>query len=118
MTEQDARDFLGALGAEIAAWRKRRGLSREELADRVDVSASTIGRIERGGVSAAVATSDVWRIAAALDLSFSDLVRRAEDADELAAGRSERGADESPGKRTPLGRQERVLKVRSSKKGK
>ena len=78
MTEQEARDFLTALGSEIAIWRKRRGLSRADLARKVDVSETTIGRIERGGPSAAAATSDVWRIATALGLSFSDLVHRAE----------------------------------------
>lgn len=83
MTEQEARDFLTALGSEIAIWRKRRGLSRADLARKVDVSETTIGRIERGGPDAAAATSDVWRIATALGLSFSDLVHRAETAQEL-----------------------------------
>lgn len=79
MTEQDARDFLAALGAEIATWRKRRGLNRADLAALVDLSETTIGRIERGGSSHSVATSDVWRIASALGLSFTDLARRAEE---------------------------------------
>jgi len=84
MTEQDARDFLSALGSEIKAWRQRRGLSRGELAALVDVSETTIGRIERGGAQGAVATTDVWRIASALGLSFSDLVRRAEEVAALS----------------------------------
>lgn len=84
MTEQEARDFLAALGAEITSWRKRRKLTRGDLAKRVGVSETTIGRIERGGSDAAVATSDVWRISAALGLAFSDLVRRAEEAEQLS----------------------------------
>lgn len=83
MTEQEARDFLSALGTEIAIWRKRRGLSRADLAQMVDVSETTIGRIERGGPDAGAATSDIWRIARALDLSFTDLVERAEVAYEM-----------------------------------
>jgi transcriptional regulator with XRE-family HTH domain len=92
MTEQQARDFLAALGAEIATWRRRKKLTRAQLGRLVDVSETTIGRIERGGSDAAVATSDVWRIAAALGLSFSDLVRRAEDMAELSEDSSTLGA--------------------------
>jgi transcriptional regulator with XRE-family HTH domain len=92
MTEQQARDFLAALGAEIAAWRRQKRLTRAELGRMVDVSETTVGRIERGGSGAAVATSDVWRIAAALGLSFSDLVRRAEDMAELSEAPSNLGA--------------------------
>jgi len=93
MTEQEARDFLTALGAEITSWRKRRRLTRAELASHVGVSETTIGRIERGGTDAAVATSDVWRISSALGLAFADLVRRAEDADRLSPTRGARGTD-------------------------
>ncbi|WP_232676733.1 helix-turn-helix domain-containing protein [Nocardioides sp. R-C-SC26] len=89
MTEQDARDFVSALGAEIAYWRRVRGLSRDQLAARVDISATTLGRIERGSIDSAAPTPDVWRIAAALGLQFSDLVRRTEDAMGMAAGESE-----------------------------
>ncbi len=80
MTEQDSRDFLVALGVEIASWRKRRKLTRAELGSRVDLSETTIGRIERGDAASAAAAGDVWRIAAALGLSLSDLTRRAEEA--------------------------------------
>lgn len=90
MTEQEAEDFLAALGGEITAWRKRRRLTRAQLAALVDLSETTIGRIERGGADTAVATSDVWRISAALGLAFSDLVRRAEEAEQLLGGGSTR----------------------------
>ena len=83
MSEQEAEDFLLALGAEVAKWRKLRGLSREELGDLVDKSATTIGRIERGQGESAMATTDAWRIAAHLGITFSDLVRSAEDAVEM-----------------------------------
>jgi len=88
MSEQEARDFLSALGAEIASWRRRRRLTRAQLAAEVDLSETTIGRIERGGTDAAVATSDVWRISSALGLSFSDLIGRAEEAERLAPATS------------------------------
>lgn len=84
MTEQGSRDFLVALGAEISSWRKRRKLSRAELGALVDLSETTIGRIERGDMTAAAATTDVWRIATHLGLTLSDLTRRAEEALELS----------------------------------
>lgn len=84
MTEQDSRDFLVALGAEISSWRKRRKMSRSELGALVDLSETTIGRIERGDMTAAAATTDVWRIAVHLGLTLSDLTRRAEEALELS----------------------------------
>lgn len=79
MTEQEARDFLTALGDEIELWRKRRKLSRAELGDMVGLSETTIGRIERGSADTALPTSDAWRIASHLGISFSDLIRRAEE---------------------------------------
>lgn len=83
MTEQQARDFAVALGAEIAYWRKARKMNRAQLSAMVDVSETTLGRIERGDETAAAASSLVWRLAAALGLSFSELVRRAEEALDL-----------------------------------
>lgn len=80
MTEQQARDFAAALGAEITYWRRRRGLSRTQLADKAGISTTTLGRIERADANAAAATADIWRIAKVLDISFSFIVRRAEDA--------------------------------------
>jgi transcriptional regulator with XRE-family HTH domain len=84
MTEQGARDFLAALGAEIKSWRQRRGMTRQQLAELVDISDTTIGRIERGSADASLPASDAWRIAAVLGLSFTSLVSRAEQAVALA----------------------------------
>lgn len=77
--------FLQALGTEIRAWRTRQRLSRDELARRAGISATTLGRIERANGGAAT-VADVWRIAQQLQVAFPDLVRRAEDAAILAAG--------------------------------
>lgn len=97
MTEQDSRDFLVALGVEIASWRKRRKLTRAELGSKVDLSETTIGRIERGDAASAAAAGDVWRIASALGLSLSDLTRRAEEAIDLSGPREEIAAHDSAG---------------------
>lgn len=88
MTEQQAQEFTAALGAEISYWRKRRGLSREQLGEQVGLSSTTIGRIERGDPGASAGSADVWRIAVALGITFTDLVRRSEDAIGLSDPRS------------------------------
>lgn len=75
-----AQAFTEALGSEIAYWRKRRGMSREELAKRAGVSESTLGRIERDGPKD---VADTWNLAEALGVPFQDLVRRAEEAAEF-----------------------------------
>lgn len=90
MTEKEGRQsagFLHALGAEIRYWRERRGLSRKQLADRVAISATTIGRIEREGPIDLPAT---WRIADALDVTMAVLVERAEQAAQLDEAREAR----------------------------
>lgn len=77
--------FLQALGSELRAWRTNRGLTRAELARRALISASTLGRIERADGASAATVADVWRLAEQLGLAFSDVVRRAEEAAELAS---------------------------------
>lgn len=92
MTEKGSRasaGFLHALGAEIRYWRERRGMNRRELADRVGISATTVGRIEREGPSDFPAT---WRIADALDVKMTVLVDRAEQAAQLDQAREAREA--------------------------
>lgn len=76
-SDSTARAFTEALGSEIVYWRKRRGMSRDKLADEAGISGSTMGRIERDGPKD---VTDTWRIAEALGLTFHDLVRRAEEA--------------------------------------
>ncbi|MGH3631496.1 MAG: helix-turn-helix domain-containing protein [Sciscionella sp.] len=74
------RAFLRALGSEVRAWRERRGLSREELAVAAGISASTLGRIERGDPSSKAGMGDTLRPARVLRVDFvGDLVRRAEE---------------------------------------
>lgn len=76
--------FLGVLGSEIKVWRKRRGLTRPDLAARVGLSDSTMGRIERGDTLPGL--EDTRKIAGELGLKLSELVARAESAADLANG--------------------------------
>ena len=56
-------------GEVIAAAREKQGWSQAELARRVDVTASTINRIEAGAVTT---TATLERIMTALDLTYGD----------------------------------------------
>lgn len=84
MTEKQMHAFLGVLGSEIKVWRKRRGLTRPDLAARVGLSDSTMGRIERGDTLPGL--EDTRKIAGELGLKLSELVARAESAADLANG--------------------------------
>jgi transcriptional regulator with XRE-family HTH domain len=59
-------DLKQAFGAQVRHHRRARDLTQEDLAQRVEVSIETIGKIERG--VAAPSFDTVERIAAALDL--------------------------------------------------
>lgn len=69
------RQMAVAIGAEIAYWRRRRGLTRKELGELVDRSDNTIGRYERADTVPDVA--DTWAIARALKVPLSMLLDRA-----------------------------------------
>ena len=59
------------LGKRIRALRKQKGLSQEQLAERVGMSSKYLGEIERGQVNCSV--DIVERISKALDLELTDL---------------------------------------------
>jgi transcriptional regulator with XRE-family HTH domain len=69
------------LGRSIKLCRTNLGLSQEELADRVGLSASYISLIEKGGRDPAVSTAE--KIAAALGVPTSLLMFLAADPGEL-----------------------------------
>lgn len=81
------RRALVSLGDEVATWRKLRGLTQDQLADRSDVSRSTLKRLERG--DGGVSTENLLRIlrglgilellAGALDPYESDIGRLRSD---------------------------------------
>jgi transcriptional regulator with XRE-family HTH domain len=69
--------LLKSLGRQIAAERKRRGLTQDDLAGLTGyaVSKRQVGKIERG---TAGQVQETFLLAAALDVKVSDLVRAAE----------------------------------------
>lgn len=67
-------------GEVIRALRRRRGISQEVLSGMAGISRSHLSMIETGEKSANVDT--LWRIAGALDMKLSDLVRLVEERDK------------------------------------
>lgn len=78
---------LTLLGNRIRAAREKKGITQEELADRINISPSHISVIERGVKTARIDT--VVRIANELDVSsdylLQDLVKRSRESQLLSS---------------------------------
>lgn len=57
------------LGLKIAYYRKLRGLTQEQLAEKIDKSAAFIGHVEAPNVDKAVSFDTLFDIASALDVA-------------------------------------------------
>ena len=66
-------DIVKQLGASIAARRQYVGLTQEQLADSLDITADAVSRIEKGRFAPKL--SRLPEIAGALDCSVADLFR-------------------------------------------
>ncbi len=89
-----SEEFARTLGDEIEYWRKRRGLSRDQLGALLDVSGNTVGRWERADTSPDLPMT--WRLAGALEIEFATLIQRIEMT--LAADRGDAEPfDDQPG---------------------
>lgn len=67
------------IGAKIAYYRTLRQMSQRELANKVNLSTSTIGRIERGKYNSGVPISTLLDIAEGLRIELSSLVTFSEE---------------------------------------
>jgi transcriptional regulator with XRE-family HTH domain len=67
---------LPSLGDEVRERRKKRNLSREELAHRAGIHSHVVGRLERGNQN--ITVNNLFAIAKNLDTSLSDLFAGAE----------------------------------------
>lgn len=61
-----------ALGQRMKQYRKRKGMTQERLAERLDISVSYVSRVERGAVKVSLET--LAKIAAVLEVSPADLL--------------------------------------------
>ena len=57
------------IGLKIAYYRKLRGLTQEELAEKVGLTPAYIGRLEAPNISKALSLDTLFDIAAALDVA-------------------------------------------------
>ena len=62
------RDRFIQLGIAIAALRKMRGMSQEQLAEKIDRSAAFIGHVEAPNVKKSVSLKTLFAISKALDV--------------------------------------------------
>ena len=69
--QEDAFDY-GAMGARIRACRRELKLTQEKLAERVGISNSFVGHIERGEKKASLET--ISQIGKALDVSLDYII--------------------------------------------
>ncbi len=56
------------LGLKIAYYRKLRGLTQEQLAEKIDRTAAFVGHVEAPNISKAISFDTLFDIAAALDI--------------------------------------------------
>ena len=68
------RDRLIQLGIAIAALRKMRGMSQEQLAERANISRSHLSAIEAPGMVRAFSMDIFFNIADALEVDPADLI--------------------------------------------
>ena len=61
-------DKYRQIGLKIAYYRKLRGLTQEQLAERLELSPAFIGHVEEPNVNKAVSLDTLFDIAAALDV--------------------------------------------------
>lgn len=77
------RRALRSLGEEVVTWRKLRGLTQAQLADRSGVARNTLNRLERG--DSGISTENLFRILRGLGIL--DNISRALDPYESDIGR-------------------------------
>lgn len=70
---EDENQFLKNIGFKIQFYRKQRGLSQNELAEKADLSYTTISHIESTSVYG-LSIIAIYRIAKALDVDPSQLL--------------------------------------------
>lgn len=61
-------DLYQQIGLKIAYYRKRRGLTQEQLAEQIGKSAAYIGHVEAPNIRKAVSLDTLFDIAKALDI--------------------------------------------------
>lgn len=65
---EDYLDYYKMIGLKVAYYRKLRGLTQEQLAEKMGVSTSFLGQIEAVNVFKPISLDTLFRISSALEL--------------------------------------------------
>lgn len=76
----DDRDELASFGDRVRRFRRLRGLTQSELAERIGLDRKTVNRLEAGHYSTSL--RNVYRLADALDTEVESLFREDASVDE------------------------------------
>ena len=66
--QPEFREYYKMLGLKVAYYRKLRGLTQEQLAERMGVDTSFIGQIEAVNIAKAISLDTLFRISGALSV--------------------------------------------------
>lgn len=66
--QDEFRDYYKQIGLKVSYYRKLRGLTQEQLAERLGVATSFIGQIEAVNIYKAISLDTLFRISKALGL--------------------------------------------------
>lgn len=77
------RDRFIQLGIAIAALRKMRGMSQEQLAERANISRSHVSSIEAPGIVRPFSLEVFYNIADALEIAPEDLIKASVFSDQI-----------------------------------
>jgi transcriptional regulator with XRE-family HTH domain len=107
MSKNPARDdaaLVASLAAEIKSERAYRSMTQEEVWTRAGISSATYKKIENGKAGASRSFTHIWAIAQALGTSANELIRRAEEREDLRRAierKRQEPPDNSPGQAHP-----------------
>ena len=66
--QEEYREYYKMIGLKVAYYRKLKGLTQEQLAEKMNVDTSFIGQIEAPNIRKAISMNTLFRLAAALDI--------------------------------------------------
>lgn len=65
--QDEFKEYYKMIGLKVSYYRKLKGLTQEQLAEKMNVSTSFLGQIEAPNINKSISLSTLFRIAQALD---------------------------------------------------
>lgn len=65
---EEFTEYYRNIGLKVSYFRKRRGLTQDQLAEKLEVATSFIGQIEAPNIKKSISLDTLFRIAKALDV--------------------------------------------------